>query len=262
MFYKTKSIIPGASLVAAALLITSCGDSGEVDAGVSVIEAGATAIEAGAAAVDAGAAAVDAGTTAVDAGNTAIEAGNVAVDAGNTAVDVGNTAVDTVTGNGTDTTTAEVLTPVDVSAASLVTGAAKASGGEMAEDGSDFDFPEIVAQNGSMSMTIPDGPLPDQSARRSLSAGGGPSIEFGDAVVLKYDMFSWSTGELVESSSQLEGPYAVKAGISDNIPEYLAKSLLGRTLGETVQIVFPTGMEDLPSYLDPADAYVLVIELM
>ena len=215
MFYKTKSIILGASLIAGALLISSC-DSGGVETD-------------------------------------------------NTAVDAGNTAVDTVTGTAdTDATNTspEVLTPVDVPAANLVTGAAKAGGDPMAEDGSDFNFPEVVARNGTMTLTIPDGPLPDQSARRSLSAGGGPSIEFGDAVVLKYDMFSWTTGELVESSSQLEGPYAVKAGVSDNIPEYLAKSLLGRALGEKVQIVFPAGMEDLPSNLDPADAYVLVVELM
>jgi len=150
----------------------------------------------------------------------------------------------------------------NASAARPVTGAAIAGDSSIADDGINFDFPEIVARYGIKSMTITKGPLPDQAALRSLSAGSGPSVGLGDAVVLRYDMFSWSTGKLVESSSELEGPYAVKAGLSDNIPEYLSKSLLGRTLGETVQIVFPAGMEDLPGDLDPADAHVMVVELM
>ena len=46
------------------------------------------------------------------------------------------------------------------------------------------------------------------------------------------------------------------------MPEYLAKSLLGRSLGDTLQVVLPVGTEDLPDYLDPEDAYVLLVELL
>lgn len=153
------------------------------------------------------------------------------------------------------------ITAVDTSEAAIIVDAVKA-GTSNGDSDVEFDFPEIAPVAGGLSITIPDGALPAFGARRTLINGNGPSIEFGDAVVLKYDMFSWTNGALVESSSQLDGPYAVRAGVSDNIPEYLAKSLLGRRLGETVQVVFPVGMEDLPDYMNPDDAYVLIMELL
>jgi len=165
-------------------------------------------------------------------------------------------------GNGSDEVNQPItLTPIDVSAAALVTGASK-SGTSGSDTKTEFDFPSISTANGGMEMTIPNGSLPEFPARRTLTAGTGQSVEFGDAVVIKYDMFSWTSGQLTESSTQLEGPFAVRAGVSDNIPEYLAKSLLGRRLGEKMQVVFPAGMDDLPEYLDQSDAYVLVMEIL
>lgn len=153
---------------------------------------------------------------------------------------------------------------VDVSDASIVSEAAKVYGGTVRKSGNDFSFPETSSGNGSISMTIPAGPLPVFPARRTITDGDGAVIGFGDPVILKYDMFAWSTGELVESSSQFEEAHTVQGGVSDKfpIPEYLAKSLLGRSIGDTLQIVLPVGTEDLPAYLDPTDAYVLLVELL
>lgn len=153
---------------------------------------------------------------------------------------------------------------IDVSDASIVGEASKTNGGIVARSGNAFSFPEISDQGGTLSMKIPGGPLPSFPARRTVVSGGGQTIGFGDSVILKYDMFAWSNGELVESTSQFGEAITVRGGISDGsmIPEYLANSLLGRSIGDTVQVVLPVGTEDLPSYLDDTDAYVLVVELM
>ena len=159
---------------------------------------------------------------------------------------------------------ARVENPINVADASIVGSAAKVSGGITRKSGRDFVFPEIVSQDGSVSMTIPAGPLPAFPARRTVIQGAGQTVEFGDPVTLKYDMFAWSDGELVESSSLFDEAHIVRGGVSDDfpIPDYLAKSLLGRSLGDTIQVVLPVGTEDLPDYLDKNDAYVLLVELL
>lgn len=166
--------------------------------------------------------------------------------------------------NNGDSSAVATEAQIDLVEASVVSSASKFSGGSNLRSGSDFSFPEIVEQDGAITMTIPNGKVPVFPARRTVLSGSGPVVEFGDAVTLKYDMFSWSTGELVESSSQYEEAHIVKGGNSDNypIPDYLAKSLLGRSLGDTIQVVLPAGTEDLPDYLDITDAYVLVVELL
>ena len=126
----------------------------------------------------------------------------------------------------------------------------------------DFSFPAVAEANGEIDVTVPAGPLPTFSARRTLSAGSGSTIGFGDPVVVKYSMYSWSTGELVETTDSFDDPITVRAGATEGFPEYLSKSLLGRKIGDRLQLVFETGMEDLPGYLDNSDAYILVVDLI
>lgn len=168
----------------------------------------------------------------------------------------------TETGSGPGST--QGSNSIDLSDASLVTEASKVSGSTLARTGRGFSFPSVNVQNGAMSMVIPNGELPKFPARRTIVSGTGQTIEFGDAVTLKYDMFAWSDGTLVESSSLFEEAHTVQGGISDDfpIPEYLAKSLLGRKLGDTIQVVLPVGTADLPPYLDANDAYILMVELL
>lgn len=157
-----------------------------------------------------------------------------------------------------------VENPIDVSAASLVAAATKVTGGTSTASSADFSFPEVTELNGGLTMTIPNGPAPTFPARRTVASGSGQPVTFGDSVILKYDMFSWNSGQLVESSTEFDEAHIVQGGVSDTfpIPEYLAKSLLGRSLGDTVQVVLPVGTEDLPEYLDPNDAYVLLVEML
>jgi len=133
--------------------------------------------------------------------------------------------------------------------------------GVAAESGS-FAFPQFSDDSGSVSVNIPEGPTPEFSARRKVSNGGGSAVGFGDPVVLRYSMFAWSTGEMIESSDDFDEPVTLRAGIAEGAPEYLSKSLLGRNIGDKLEIVFEQGMDDLPSYLSKDDAYVLLVELM
>ncbi len=136
------------------------------------------------------------------------------------------------------------------------------SGGSTEIISNDFSFPTVGEANGVVSVAIPNGPMPAFPARRMLSAGAGNAIEFGDPVVVKYNMYSWATGELVESTDNFDEPVTIRAGLSQGIPDYLSNSLLGRNVGDRLQVVFQAGMEDLPEYLDNTDAYVLVLDLI
>lgn len=104
--------------------------------------------------------------------------------------------------------------------------------------------------------------MPAFSARKTLQSGTGSTVEFGDPVVVAYTMFNWSQGSLVESTAEFEDPLTIRAGIAEGVPDYLSKSLVGRNIGDKLEVVFEAGMEDLPSYLDANDAYVLVVDLM
>lgn len=126
----------------------------------------------------------------------------------------------------------------------------------------DFTFPAITETNGSVVVAVPEGPLPTFSARRTLSNGTGSVVSFGDPVVVRYSMYSWSSGELVETTDAFDEPITVQAGVTEGIPDYLSKSLLGRNIGDQLQLVFEAGMSDLPEYLDNSDAYILVVNLI
>ena len=126
----------------------------------------------------------------------------------------------------------------------------------------DFTFPAVTDAATGNGIEMPAGAAPEFSARRTLSKGTGSPIEFGDPVVLQYDMYSWSTGELIESTDTLDEPLTIRAGVTNGVPEYLTKSLLGRQVGDKMQVVFERGMEDLPDYLDNSDAYVLIVSLL
>jgi hypothetical protein len=165
---------------------------------------------------------------------------------------------------GQGTFTPESVVALNLTDTAIVMTGTKTSGGIVTRTSSDFDFPEITSAGTQINMDIPAGPAPDFAARQTISTGTGATLGFGDMVTLKYDMFRWSDGVLMDSSEQYAEALTVPAGDSDSypIPDYLAKSLLGRSVGDMIQVVLPTGTEDLPTYLSNEDAYVLVVELL
>ena len=167
-------------------------------------------------------------------------------------------------GDSSDGTSPEVVTAIDVDEAALITAATKTTGGVIEANETDYAFPALSGDTDMLSMSIPAGPAPAIASRRTVSQGSGEALSFGDVVTLKYDMFRWSDGALVDSSEQYNVARTVLAGDSESqpVPDYLAKSLLGRSLGDVIQIVLPAGTDDLPAELDESDAHVLVVELL
>lgn len=125
-----------------------------------------------------------------------------------------------------------------------------------------FTFPDVSEIDGDVQVIIPSGSEPEFSVSRILKNGQGNLIGFGDPVVLKYKMYSWSSGKLVENTNLIEEPVTARAGLIGSVPQFLSKALLGRRIGDQLQVVFARGMEDLPEYLDKDDAYVLVVDLL
>ena len=164
-------------------------------------------------------------------------------------------------------TNKQVITGIALSATLILSACGGSSGDSGAVSNNtivsnDFAFPAVTDVAAGANIAIPTGPAPEFSARRTISKGAGSPIEFGDPVVLNYNMYSWSTGELVDSTDTLDEPLTIRAGVTNGIPDYLTKSLLGRQIGDKLQVVFEQDMEDLPEYLDSSDAYVLVVSLL
>lgn len=155
-------------------------------------------------------------------------------------------------------------TEIDVPVSGLVRTVVKNSGGENAAMDAMYDLPGLVGNVGSMTMTIPANPAPSVSARRTQSAIGGQAIAMGDPVILNYDMFAWSDGSLIDTSSLQTEAVSVKAGSAlSGVPQAVTNALLGRSIGDVVQVVIPGSDTDLPPALRGNDeAYVVVMELM
>lgn len=133
----------------------------------------------------------------------------------------------------------------------------------------DFSFPDVMNKkadgNADWVLVIKDEPIPNQSSRRELISGTGVAVKMGDAVTIRYDMFSWSTGELVDSTQNLEQKnLTVTAGdlaTGNPVPIELNNALLNRKEGTRLQVIFPRLMRDLPPYLNRFDAYVLIVDI-
>lgn len=137
---------------------------------------------------------------------------------------------------------------------------------ENSPSGEDFRFPEIVStEAGEQIIVIEDVPLPSISTRRELQAGSGDLSQIGDQVIFNYDMFSWSTGKLVESTTALDDNNLIitlgSLATGNQVPKVLHNALLNRRKGSRIQVVFEHHMNDLPDYLNPHDSYVLVVDV-
>lgn len=133
---------------------------------------------------------------------------------------------------------------------------------EYSPSGDDYSFPAVVEdESGTLTMVIGDEQLPNHSDRRQLSKGDGLEAALGDKVRIHYDMFSWATGKLIESTRHFE-EQALEITLGDHtVPNVLQNALLNRTEGSRMQVVFEKGLTDLPQYMNQHDGYVLVVDI-
>lgn len=129
-------------------------------------------------------------------------------------------------------------------------------------------------------VKIPDLPKPSESSVQRLpnsSPSGRPSAA-GDVVVIHFQMHSWTTGEVVDSTRLHRNgePMAIEAGYDEMVelrkkrlpvtdllvPKFLFDSVVNVRAGQQLQVTFKSGMLDLPEYLDEEDAYLLVVDVL
>lgn len=129
-----------------------------------------------------------------------------------------------------------------------------------------FVFPEVLSNdNGEAVIVIDDVPIPKHSARRELTHGAGKVGRAGDHVHFHYDMFSWSTGEMIESTYAFDGPLKVILGNTQHsiqIPLDLHNALLNRAEGTKMQVILPQQANGLPDGMNLYDGYVLMVEIV
>lgn len=136
----------------------------------------------------------------------------------------------------------------------------------ISQTGNDFSFPDLLNKgDGSWVMVIKDEPIPNKPSRRELVTGEGEVAELGDTVAIRYDMFSWSTGELVDSTRNSDAQsldVVIGDLVSGNmVPAELNNALLNRTQGTRLQVIFPQLMPDLPQQYNAFDAYILIVDI-
>jgi len=66
---------------------------------------------------------------------------------------------------------------------------------------------------------------------------------------------------LVESTDDFDEPVTIRAGVTEGVPEFLSHSLLGRKIGDRIQVIFEEGMEDLPTVSGPPSNLTIEISL-
>lgn len=104
-------------------------------------------------------------------------------------------------------------------------------------------MPEVeIADDGTPSVTIPEGDLPSETQVAVLKQGDGYVVESGDAVLIQYYGVRWSNGESFDSTWANGGtPYSSRS--TQFIPGF-QQALDGHAVGSQVLVVIP-----------PADGY-------
>lgn len=137
---------------------------------------------------------------------------------------------------------------------------------EFTQANDDYRFPAVVeSDTGDWVMVIGDEPVPSRSSRRELLHGDGAVAEVGDTIRYRFDVFSWATGELVDSSRDLPDQSAQltlgKLVGPNKVPTVLHNALLNRTAGSRIQVVLAQSLADLPEHLNGNDGFVVVVDI-
>ncbi len=101
-------------------------------------------------------------------------------------------------------------------------------------------------------------PLPSENWSVVLREGGGRELTAGAGVALDYQLYSWSTGELVEDSSVLEGG-VLNATLdpSSGLPTSVVEVIVGQRADVEVLAGLAAASPEIPEYLDQTDGYYL-----
>lgn len=101
-------------------------------------------------------------------------------------------------------------------------------------------------------------PLPTENWNVVLQQGTGRELTEGSGVSLDYELYSWSSSELVEDSAVFDqGVLQANLDPSAGLPDSVVAALVGQKAGVEVLAVLAAGSSEIPDYLDSDDGYYL-----
>lgn len=122
-----------------------------------------------------------------------------------------------------------------------------------------FAMPQLRDEASGLALVIPADRIPAQSRAVLLQRGSGSVPQLGERVTVHYDMFSWSTGALID---QVPAPITLWTGTAHpQVPDYLEQAIDHQPYGSQLLVVLGRGAADLQERLNSNDAYVLVVEV-
>ncbi|MEM9650904.1 MAG: hypothetical protein AAGA65_02335 [Actinomycetota bacterium] len=121
----------------------------------------------------------------------------------------------------------------------------------------------FVRPDGPLAVDLPvDAPLPARNSHQVVSVGSGDPVLEGDTVQLDYVKVSWTSGEIVWSTSdQPAGTESIVLGRRE-VPRILENAIFQQPVGSRVQVVYAPDLPDLPVGFDPEDAYVIAVDIV
>lgn len=117
---------------------------------------------------------------------------------------------------------------------------------------------------GTPTITIPDGDPPTELVAQPLIEGEGAVVESGQTITVHYTGVLWDTGEVFDSSWEGGTPASFPIGTGGVIPGW-DKGLVGRTVGSQVLLVVPPadGYPDgSGSTIPPGATLVFVVDIL
>lgn len=120
-----------------------------------------------------------------------------------------------------------------------------------------------LADDGTPSITIPDGEPPSELVAQTLIEGDGPEVEAGHTITVHYTGVLWDTGEVFDSSWENGAPATFRIGVGEVIPGW-DKGLVGTTVGSQVLLVVPPadGYPDGNQSIPPGSTLVFVVDIL
>ena len=95
-----------------------------------------------------------------------------------------------------------------------------------------------LGEDGSTTITVPEGEPPTELVVQPLIEGDGPEVEAGQTIVAHYTGIIWDSGEQFDSSWDRGEPASFPIGVGGVIAGW-DEGLVGQPIGSQVLLVIP-----------------------
>jgi peptidylprolyl isomerase len=122
-----------------------------------------------------------------------------------------------------------------------------------------------LGDDGSPTITVPDGEPPTELIVQPLIEGEGPVVEAGQTITVHYTGVLWADGSQFDSSWESGAPATFEIGTGAVIPGW-DEGLVGQTVGSQILIVappdkaYPEGSPD--GSISATDTLVFVVDIL